>query len=127
MERAQQARKLVVLVVDDEALIRLNACDAVEEAGHTALEARNGEEAVTVLEAHPEIDVVVTDIQMPGSMDGVDLAQLIDSRWPKIPIIISSGHVAPSAHALPRKAIVLAKPYLGRVLAMVVSNAARAA
>jgi DNA-binding NtrC family response regulator len=127
MERAQQTRKLVVLVVDDEALIRLNACDAIEVAGHTVLEARNADEAITLLEAHPEIGVVVTDIQMPGSMDGVGLAQLIDSRWPGMPIIVSSGHAAPSANALPRNVIILAKPYLGHVLATVVTNAARAA
>ena len=127
MERAQQTGKLVVLVVDDEALIRLNACDAIEDAGHTVLEARNADEAIALLEAHPEIGVVVTDIQMPGSMDGVGLARLIDSRWPRIPTIISSGHVAPSANALPRKAIILAKPYLARILATVVCNAARAA
>jgi CheY-like chemotaxis protein len=127
MERAQQTGKLVVLVVDDEALIRLNACDAIEDAGHATLEARNSDEAIRILEAHPEISVVVTDIQMPGSMDGVGLAQLIDSRWPLIPIIVSSGHVAPSANALPRKVIVLAKPYLARILATVVTNAARAA
>ena len=128
MERKKQkTKKLVVLVVDDETLIRVSACDAIEDAGHATLEARNADDAVKVLEAHPEISVVVTDIQMPGSMDGIQLAQLIDRRWPKIPIIISSGHVAPSASAPPHKSIILAKPYLPSVLTMVVCNAARAA
>lgn len=90
---ASEGRKLKVLVVDDEMFVRLMAVDAIEDAGHQTIEAANADEAVDMLEGHDDIDVLFTDIRMPGSMDGLGLAALTRRRWPGVHVIVTSGHV----------------------------------
>jgi CheY-like chemotaxis protein len=81
----------VVLVVEDELMLRMRAVDIVEDAGFVPLEALNADEAIQILESRDDIAVLFTDIQMPGSMDGLRLAHLVHSRWPHIKIILVSG------------------------------------
>jgi CheY-like chemotaxis protein len=103
--------KLVVLVVEDEALLRMNAADIIEAAGFEAVEASNADDAIAILEGRDDIRVVFTDIQMPGSMDGLKLARAVSGRWPPIKIITTSGRVEVSGADLPDGGRFLAKPY----------------
>ena len=101
----------VVLIVEDEALVRMTAVDMIEEAGFEVLEATNADEAILLLEARRDITVVFTDIEMPGSMDGLKLAHAVRGRWPPIKIIATSGRYVVRDGDLPSGWLFLAKPY----------------
>ena len=79
-----------VLVVDDETLIRMHAVSAIEDAGYTVYEAVDADHAIAIIEKHPDIRVMFTDVNMPGSMDGIMLAHYVRNRWPPIVIIVTS-------------------------------------
>jgi CheY-like chemotaxis protein len=83
----------VVLIVEDEMMLRMRAVDMVEDAGYTPLEAIDADEAVAILESRSDIALMCTDIQMPGSMDGLGLAHAVHERWPSIKIIVVSGQL----------------------------------
>jgi CheY-like chemotaxis protein len=100
-----------VLVVEDEPLLRWNAVAAIEEAGFDVVEAENAIEAISILETRLDIRVVFTDVQMPGSMDGLRLAHLISTRWPPIRIIATSGRFRLREDDLPQGGRHLPKPY----------------
>src|SRR4029077_16171144 len=85
-----------VLVVEDEMILRMRAVDIVEDAGFCPVEAINADEAIAILESRSDISLLFTDIQMPGSMDGLKLAHAVHERWPSIKIILVSGQVNPS-------------------------------
>jgi CheY-like chemotaxis protein len=101
----------VVLVVEDDSLIRLTAVEMVEAAGFDVVEAGNADEAMEILGSRPDIAVVFTDIQMPGSMDGLKLAAKIRGRWPPIKIVATSGIVNVRKVDLPEGGRFLPKPY----------------
>jgi len=101
----------VVLIVEDEFLLRMDAVDMIEAAGFEAVEAANADLAIEILEARSDITVIFTDIQMPGSMDGLKLARAVRGRWPPIKIVATSGHVHVSERDLPAGGRFLAKPY----------------
>jgi two-component system, response regulator PdtaR len=101
----------VVLIVEDEALVRTTAVDMIEEAGFQILEAANADEAILLLEVRRDITVVFTDIEMPGSMDGLRLAQAVRGRWPPIKIIATSGRCVVRDGDLPSGGRFLPKPY----------------
>ena len=103
--------KSVVLVVEDEALIRMSAVQMVEDAGFMAVEACNADEAIVILESRPDIRAVFTDINMSGSMDGWKLAHAIRGRWPPIHLIVTSGLHIPEEGQLPVKGLFIRKPY----------------
>src|SRR4051812_40338868 len=105
------ARRPVVLIVEDEFLLRMNAVDMVRAAGYEALEAANADDAIELLENRRDITVVFTDIQMPGSMDGLKLARAVRGRWPPIKIVATSGQVNITDADLPEGGRFLAKPY----------------
>ena len=100
-----------VLVVEDDFLNRLHAVNLVEEAGYIAVEASNADEAITILEARKDIRIVFTDIDMPGSMDGLKLAHAIRERWPPIELILTSGHFDLSHDEIPERGRFFPKPY----------------
>ncbi|HZH51547.1 MAG TPA: response regulator [Microvirga sp.] len=103
---------LVVLVVEDEPLVRMTAADELEDAGFQVLEAANADVALAVLEARSsEIQVLFTDIDMPGSMDGMALAEEVHRRWPHILLLISSGYARPHPDAIPDHGHFVPKPY----------------
>lgn len=101
----------IVLVVEDETIIRMNALDLIESAGLPAIGAEDADRALDHLESHPSIRLVFTDIQMPGSMDGLTLARHARERWPHLEFIIVSGAVTPDDAELPERARFLSKPY----------------
>lgn len=100
-----------VLIVEDEPLLMAEAVDLVEEAGFVAYEARNADQAIRLLERHSDIRVLFTDIDMPGSMDGLKLAHAVRERWPPIAIMVTSGHVKVQQAELPTEGLFFAKPY----------------
>jgi CheY-like chemotaxis protein len=104
-------QRIVVLLVEDETLIRLDAVDMIAAAGYEVLEAANADQAVKILEARADISILFTDIQMPGSIDGLKLAHAVRHRWPPIKIVTSSGHVKLTLDELPEGARFLPKPY----------------
>src|SRR3954468_18520562 len=84
----------LVLIVEDEYLVRIHAAEVIRDAGFEVMEASNADEAIVILESRPDIRVVFTDIQMPGSMDGLKLARAVRDRWPPVQIVATSGHYA---------------------------------
>jgi CheY-like chemotaxis protein len=106
-----ESKRPVVLVVEDEFLLRMDAVDMIQAAGFEVVEAANADEAIEILEARRDISVVFTDIQMPGSMDGLKLARAVRGRWPPIKIVATSGHVGVAETDLPEGGRFLAKPY----------------
>jgi CheY-like chemotaxis protein len=106
-----QSDKISVLVVEDEVLIRMAVVDDLEMAGFSVLEAQTSDEAIWMLRTHPEIRALFTDINMPGSMDGLKLAETVRDRWPPIKIIVTSGGVRVLRRDLPGDALFMPKPY----------------
>jgi CheY-like chemotaxis protein len=100
----------VILVVEDEMLLRMRAVDMVEDAGYTSIEAVDADEAVAILESRSDIALVMTDIQMPGSMDGLKLAHTVRERWPPIRIILVSGQLKLSTTEIPADSLFFGKP-----------------
>jgi CheY-like chemotaxis protein len=100
-----------VLVVEDELFCRIHAVNLVEEAGYEAIEATNADDAIRILEARKDIRIVFTDINMPGSMDGLKLSHAIRTRWPPIELILTSGYFAVNDADLPERSRFFAKPY----------------
>jgi CheY-like chemotaxis protein len=104
-------RRPVVLIVEDETLVRMSAIDAIEAAGFDVIEACDADEAISILEQRSDIRLVFTDIQMPGSMDGLKLAHFVKDRWPPIKIIATSGQAKITENDLPEGSRFLSKPY----------------
>jgi CheY-like chemotaxis protein len=109
--------KPAVLIVEDEFLLRMQAVDMIEEAGFEVAEARNADEAIKLLETRKDIRIVFTDIEMPGSMDGLWLARAIRDRWPPIELILTSGKHRLDSSELPVRGHFVPKPYSFDVLA----------
>lgn len=101
----------MVLVVEDEPLQRMLAVDLVEDAGFVAIEAENADVAMLTLDHRSDIQAVFTDIDMPGSIDGLKLAACVRDRWPPIEIIVTSGKAARAPAELPLGSVFLPKPY----------------
>jgi CheY-like chemotaxis protein len=100
-----------ILVVEDEPLIRLGLVSVIEEAGFVVLEAPNADAAIRLLEADSTIRMVVTDVDMPGSMDGIKLAHYVRNKWPPIKLVVISGKVGVKPGELPEGARFMGKPY----------------
>ena len=100
----------VVLVVEDEMLLRMRAVDMVEDAGYTSVEAVDADQAVAILESRSDIALLFTDIQMPGSMDGLGLAHSVHERWPPIKIIMVSGQLKLASIDIPADSRFFGKP-----------------
>ncbi|HLJ50295.1 MAG TPA: response regulator [Bryobacteraceae bacterium] len=111
MGRTYSDRREVVLVVEDESLIRASAVDMVEQAGFEAIAASNADEAIRILESRNDIRAVFTDVQMPGSIDGLKLAQVVKNRWPPVALIVTSGRMTVPESELPNGGRFLGKPY----------------
>jgi CheY-like chemotaxis protein len=105
------SKRPVVLIVEDETLIRLHAVEMIEAAGYDVIEAANADAAISILEQRSDIRLIFTDIEMPGSMDGIKLAHFVKGRWPPIEIIATSGHAKITHSDLPEGSRFLPKPY----------------
>jgi CheY-like chemotaxis protein len=104
-------KRPIVLVVEDDFLIRMHAAEMIADAGFDVVEAASADEAILILEDRLDITVVFTDIQMPGSMDGLKLAAAIRGRWPPIKIVATSGLVHVRQDQIPEGGRFLSKPY----------------
>ena len=113
VESKEQSATPTVLVVEDELLVRLTIAEFLRDCGYNVLEAGNASEAIETMEAHGAINLVFTDVRMPGRMDGVDLARWCDAHHPEIPVLLTSGY---NAGRIPRdeaglRAKIIQKPY----------------
>jgi CheY-like chemotaxis protein len=116
--------KTVVLVVEDEALLRMDAVDTIREAGFAVVEAADADAAIALIEGGNDIALVFTDLQLPGSMDGLTLAAAIKQRWPALKVIATSGdHDGGSAGRLPTGEPLLVKPYSNETLKRTIREA----
>ena len=100
-----------VLVVEDEELVRVSSCDLLEQSGLKVLEASDADEAMALLETHPEIRVLVTDVKMPGWMSGIDLARQAAKKWPEICIMVTSAYYTADEVELPENMTLFPKPF----------------
>lgn len=119
---ATHPRRQIVLVVEDEALVRMVTVEIVELAGYDVIEAADADEAVAILEARSDVVLVVTDVDMPGSMDGLKLAHAVRDRWPPIKLLVVSGQSRLTAAELPVDARFLGKPYSVAAITEILSS-----
>lgn len=103
--------KARILVVDDEALIRWDLSLKLEDAGYRTLEAGSADQAISILENNRDIRIIFTDVQMPGTMDGIALARYVRERWPPTIIVVSSGKHPDDMQNLPDNIELFAKPF----------------
>jgi len=103
--------EIVVLVVEDEPLVRMGIVDYLEDQGFSVLEAAEADEAVEILSGNSAVQILFTDVDMPGTMDGLKLAAAVRKRWPPVKIIVTSGHRKVGLLDLPTDARFLPKPY----------------
>ena len=115
-------KRPIVLVVEDETLIRMDAIEMIVGAGYEVLEAANADQAIEILEARTDIAIVFTDIQMPGSIDGFKLAHAVRHRWPPVKIVTCSGHIKVIQEDLPEGARFVRKPYSKSEIAVTFSE-----
>lgn len=106
------ARPIVVLVVDDEPLVRMLGVDVLEDAGFAVVEAGDAAEALDKLRSHPDVRVLFTDVNMPGELNGLELARLVHERRPDIRLLIASGQVRPRPEELPEDGQFVPKPWV---------------
>ena len=121
---ASAAGRPVVLIVEDEALLRISGAEMIADAGYDVVEAGNADEAIAILEARADIHIVFTDIQMPGSMDGLRLARFVRDRWPPIKLVATSGRVTILEGDLPEGGLFIPKPCTAAGLAEVLGSLA---
>lgn len=126
MEEGAQApgpRPIHILVVEDELLIRMFVSDALRDEGYRVIEAFNGDEAADILKAGKLVDLVFSDVRMPGSLDGIGLLRLIKDRFSELPVILASGHLDPSVGLAEGAIRFVPKPYdVGTILDLVATE-----
>jgi CheY-like chemotaxis protein len=110
----RERKVATVLIVEDEALVREVVQAAVEDAGYDVIIADSADAAIAILETRTDIHLVFTDINMPGSMDGLKLAACVRDRWPPVHIIITTGNARPLE--IPANALFIPKPYVGKTV-----------
>lgn len=115
-----------ILIVDDEPIIRFDLVDFFEDAGFRVFDAESADQAIVIMSVNSAIRIVLTDIQMPGSMDGVKLAHYIRDRYPPTLLIVASGIVKPTPQELPTNTMFVSKPYNPRQVLAAIQRAAPA-
>lgn len=111
MAQSARLKPATILIVENEAIVRLELADWLTEQGLVVLQALDAGEAIALLDTHPEIELLVTDIRMPGSMDGVRLAHHVRGRWPPVKIIVVSGLFETRLADLPTDSLFFPKPF----------------
>jgi two-component system, response regulator PdtaR len=111
-----------VLLIEDEAIIRMGTCAMLEDGGFRVLEAANADEAHGLIAAHPEIVAVITDVQMPGSMDGLEFVTILSREYAHIPVIITSGRTGREEARDHGAAIYVSKPYTAKAIHEALNN-----
>ncbi|MDF3981686.1 response regulator [Luteibacter sp. PPL201] len=115
-----------VLVVEDDDMLRTLACEVLAGADWRTLEAADAAAALAILAAEP-VDALFTDVDMPGSMNGLGLADLVFERWPSVGLVVTSGRYTVDAGRVPRGGVFLSKPYQRRQLLAVIALVTHAA
>ena len=116
--------EISVLVVEDEAIVLIDIVFQLNQVGFKVYEATNADAAIKLLEQHDDIRVLFTDIDMPGSMDGVKLAAAVRDRWPPVKIMVTSGRQLGELDIMPEGAVFIAKPYGSDTLTKAVTRLA---
>jgi two-component system, response regulator PdtaR len=111
MDTSNNKAKPVVLIAEDEPLLRLQASDLLEDHGFEVVEAEDAAGALRAMENRPDVHLLFTDIQMPGRLDGMDLARQVHARWPHVLLVITSGQKRPRPSEIPDDGRFVAKPY----------------
>lgn len=119
----RKASDRLILVVEDEALLRLDAVNFLHDAGYATIEACNGADALAQIKRNPSVDLVFTDVNMPGEIDGLDLVARVNRRWPEIRIIVTSGKTPPSDRPIPARGCFISKPYTAQSIVHLVATA----
>ena len=114
--------KTTVLVVEDETLVRMYSVGILEDAGFAVLEAESADEALTLLDQHGEVRLLFSDVDMPGSMDGLALARLVHQRWPHIRLLLTSGHHHLQSAVIPDDGQFVRKPWSDKILIDKIAN-----
>lgn len=107
----KEARRPTILVVEDEVLVRSAIAEELRDSGFTVIEAASAAEATAVFEAGERIDVVFSDVQMTGAMDGVGLRRWVNQHYPGVPVVLTSGKSAPGGGASGASDFFVMKPY----------------
>lgn len=116
-------RPVHILVVEDELFIRMSISDAFRDEGYTVIEAFNADEAVDVLTAGTAVDLVFSDVRMPGSLDGIGLLKFIKERFSNLPVVLASGHLEPNVALAEGANHFLSKPFhIGTVLEVIATQ-----
>jgi len=127
MEQLARLKPATILVVENEAIILMELADWLAGVGLTVLTAFSADEAVDLLDTHPEVGLLMTDVSMPGSMDGLALAHLTHESWPLVKIVVTSGRMDPREDELPAGSVFVPKPLerprLWRVLSRLIDDA----
>jgi len=105
------SEQTTILVVEDEALIRMISADVLADAGFRVLEAENADEAIDILKGAEHVRLVFTDIRMPGCMDGLELAAFVHAHWPDVRLVVTSGHTVIPDSQIPHGGRFVSKPY----------------
>jgi CheY-like chemotaxis protein len=119
---AAKTRRPVVLIVEHEFLSRMSAAEMISDRGFEVVEVENAELAIAVLETRGDVDVVFTDVRLPGSIDGIKLARYVRGKWPPIKVIATSAHSDLSESDLPDGSVFLPKPYTSNHIAAVLRD-----
>jgi len=107
----RNSKNPLVLVVEDEPFVRMIATEGLEDAGFKVIEAATADDALMILNARDDVGVLFTDVNMPGTVNGVELARMVHERWPQLRIIITSGRDRPRREDIPDDGCFVAKPY----------------
>lgn len=104
-------RRPCVMIVEDEPLVRMMLADQLSEDDFLVVEADNADTALELLSAQPQVSAVITDVRMPGTMDGLEFARRVSAAWPHLKVFVTSGHVQAGQLDLPPDAVFIPKPY----------------
>jgi CheY-like chemotaxis protein len=116
----------IVLIAEDEALVRQLSVDELEDAGYRVIEAANAGQALAILETGVRIDVLFTDVNMPGEIDGMGLVRMVHQRWPDVGLIVTSGRIDIADSDLPEEGHFIPKPYQPSTMCQIVGKLAAA-
>ena len=112
----------MLVLAEDESLVRWFASDFLDEAGFKVFESCHAEEALTLLGSRPDVLVLMTDVEMGTGMNGFELAREVHERWPGVVIVVVSGRASPGSHDLPDGAVFISKPYMPSVVVQVIRD-----
>ena len=124
-EEFEKLIKPIALVVDDEPLILIDTADMLAEQGYAVVEATTADEAYEFLDRHSSLQLLFTDVQMPGELDGFALARVVAERWPHIRVVIASGAAVPAPGDLPGNAKFISKPFTAELVYQVLKDHSR--